>query len=93
MAPAKQATQAPPQEEEFVNSVLDETASVAPPRYFTIPGRDPFAPACAAFRRRTFLESRIVYKTCRYLRTIRRPRKRPPDPAHHPPRPPHLAGR
>jgi ribonucleoside-diphosphate reductase alpha chain len=43
MATAKQATQAPPvQEEEFVNSVLDEEASVAPMRYFTIPGRDPF---------------------------------------------------
>src|SRR6188472_3152230 len=43
MATAKQATQAPPvQEEEFVNSVLDEEASVAPKRYFTIPGRDPF---------------------------------------------------
>ena len=42
MATAKQATQAPPQEEEFVNSILDEEASVAPKRYFTIPGRDPF---------------------------------------------------
>ena len=45
MASAKQATQtaqAPPQEEEFVNSVLDGEASVAPRRYFTIPGRDPF---------------------------------------------------
>jgi ribonucleoside-diphosphate reductase alpha chain len=42
MATAKQATQAPQQEEEFVNSVLDEEASVAPKRYFTIPGRDPF---------------------------------------------------
>ena len=45
MASAKQATQtaqAPPQEEEFVNSVLDGEASVAPKRYFTIPGRDPF---------------------------------------------------
>src|SRR4026207_1626046 len=43
MATAKQATQAPPvEEEEFVNSVLDEEASVAPKRYFTIPGRDPF---------------------------------------------------
>jgi ribonucleoside-diphosphate reductase alpha chain len=41
MATAKQATQAP-QEEEYVNSVLDEGASVAPRRYFTIPGRDPF---------------------------------------------------
>src|SRR6476659_2128060 len=45
MATAKQATQtaqAPSQEEEFVNSVLDEEASVGPKRYFTIPGRDPF---------------------------------------------------
>jgi ribonucleoside-diphosphate reductase alpha chain len=46
MATAKQATQAPqapqPEEGEFINSVLDDTASVAPPRYFTIPGRDPF---------------------------------------------------
>jgi ribonucleoside-diphosphate reductase alpha chain len=42
MATAKQATQAPPQEEEFVNGVLDEEASVGPRRYFTIPGRDPF---------------------------------------------------
>ena len=45
MATAKQATQTaqpPPKEEEFVNSVLDEEASVTPKRYFTIPGRDPF---------------------------------------------------
>ncbi len=43
MATAKQATQAPQeQEQEFVNSVLDEEASVAPRQYFTIPGRDPF---------------------------------------------------
>jgi ribonucleoside-diphosphate reductase alpha chain len=41
MATAKQATQAP-QEQEIVNSVLDDEASVAPRRYFTIPGRDPF---------------------------------------------------
>ena len=43
---AKQATQAPQtqgvEHEEFVNSVLDDKASVAPRRYFTIPGRDPF---------------------------------------------------
>jgi ribonucleoside-diphosphate reductase alpha chain len=40
---AKQATQAlEKQEEEFVNSVLDEGASVTPRRYFTIPGREPF---------------------------------------------------
>src|ERR671923_124670 len=44
MATAKQATQAPqePVQDEFVNTVLDEEASVAPRRYFTIPGRDPF---------------------------------------------------
>ncbi|MGB8349426.1 MAG: vitamin B12-dependent ribonucleotide reductase [Gaiella sp.] len=41
MATAKQATQAP-EEQEYVNSVLDDEASVASPRYFTIPGRDPF---------------------------------------------------
>ena len=40
---AKQATQsAPRRREEYVNSVLDEEASVTPKRYFTIPGRDPF---------------------------------------------------
>src|SRR5512134_1047495 len=44
MATAKQARQAPqaPQEEDVVNTVVDETAGVAPKRYFTIPGRDPF---------------------------------------------------
>src|SRR6476659_10884554 len=43
MATAKQATQAPQEhEQEYVNAVLSEEASVAPPRYFTIPGRDPF---------------------------------------------------
>src|SRR4026209_2227266 len=41
MATAKQATQAP-EEQEYVNSVLDDEASAASPRYFTIPGRDPF---------------------------------------------------
>ncbi len=41
MATAKQATPAP-QEQDYVNAVLDEEASVAPRRYFTIPGRDPF---------------------------------------------------
>ena len=40
MATAKQATQAT--QDEFVNAVLDEEASVAPRRFFTIPGRDPF---------------------------------------------------
>src|SRR6187397_2394717 len=41
MATAKQATQAP-EEQEYVNSVLDDEASVASPRYFTVPGIDPF---------------------------------------------------
>src|SRR5215831_6205228 len=27
---------------EIVNTVVEEEASVAPPRYFTVPGRDPF---------------------------------------------------
>jgi ribonucleoside-diphosphate reductase alpha chain len=40
MATAKQATQAP--QEEVVNTVIDAEATVAPRRYFTIPGRDPF---------------------------------------------------
>src|SRR5262245_10266591 len=45
MATAKQATQAPQTEiddAEVVNTVIDGTASVAPRRFFTIPGRDPF---------------------------------------------------
>ncbi len=45
MATAKQATQAPQteiDEVEVVNTVIDGTASVAPRRFFTIPGRDPF---------------------------------------------------
>nr|MBA2294456.1 hypothetical protein [Actinomycetota bacterium] len=44
MATAKQTTQAPQtqEHEEIVNTVLHEEASVAPRRYFTIPGRDPF---------------------------------------------------
>ena len=29
-------------QEDFVNVVVDETASVTPGRFFTIPGRDPF---------------------------------------------------
>jgi len=46
MATAKQ-TKIPQQDaaatqDEIVNSVVDETASVAPQRFFTIPGRDPF---------------------------------------------------
>jgi ribonucleoside-diphosphate reductase alpha chain len=44
MATAKQATPDThaTREEEIVNTVVDEEASVAPPRMFTIPGRDPF---------------------------------------------------
>ena len=41
MASAKQA-QAPVTPDEYVNTVVDEGASVAPRRFFTIPGRDPF---------------------------------------------------
>ena len=42
MATAKEATQVPEALEEYVNTVVDSEASVAPRRYFTIPGRDPF---------------------------------------------------
>ncbi len=43
MATAKQATQATPEQDvEFENVVVAESASVAPNRFFTIPGRDPF---------------------------------------------------
>ena len=28
--------------DEYVNTVVDESASITPKRYFTIPGRDPF---------------------------------------------------
>ena len=45
MATAKQATQAPQQskeEAEVVNTVVNDAATVAPRRFFTIPGRDPF---------------------------------------------------
>ena len=45
MATAKQATQAAQQskeEAEVVNIVVDDAATVAPRRFFTIPGRDPF---------------------------------------------------
>jgi ribonucleoside-diphosphate reductase alpha chain len=43
MALAKDATQAPaPAQEDIVNTVIDGEASVAPGRFFTIPGRDPF---------------------------------------------------
>ena len=41
MAQAKQA-QAPVTPEDYVNTVVDEGASVAPRRFFTVPGRDPF---------------------------------------------------
>src|SRR5436309_1393635 len=44
MATAKQASQAPASaNQEVVNVVVDGEASVAPLRFFTIPGRDPFA--------------------------------------------------
>jgi ribonucleoside-diphosphate reductase alpha chain len=43
MATSKEATQAAEAPtEEYVNTVVDEEAHVTPPRYFTIPGRDPF---------------------------------------------------
>ena len=45
MATAKQATQAAQEskeEAEVVNIVVDDAATVAPRRFFTIPGRDPF---------------------------------------------------
>jgi ribonucleoside-diphosphate reductase alpha chain len=42
MATAKEATQAPQAAEEYVNTVADGEAHVAPGRFFTIPGRDPF---------------------------------------------------
>ena len=45
MATARQTEEAPqatPATEEVVNTVVDEKASVAPRRYFTTPGRDPF---------------------------------------------------
>ena len=43
MALAKDATQAPASaQEDIVNTVIDGEASVAPGRFFTIPGRDPF---------------------------------------------------
>ncbi len=42
MATAKEAPQVSEALEEYVNTVVDSEASVAPQRYFTIPGRDPF---------------------------------------------------
>ena len=42
MATAKEAPQVSEALEEYVNTVVDSEASVAPRRYFTIPGRDPF---------------------------------------------------
>src|SRR5512132_2776109 len=46
MATAKQTKdamqEAGPAHEEITNVVVEETASVAPGRFFTIPGRDPF---------------------------------------------------
>jgi hypothetical protein len=47
MATAKQTKDAMQEagsaHEEITNVVVEETASVAPGRFFTIPGRDPFA--------------------------------------------------
>ena len=45
MATARQAPQSETvaiDDEQLVNTVVEEEASVAPRRYFTIPGRDPF---------------------------------------------------
>jgi len=43
MATAKQATpDTEATQEEYVNAVRDEEATVTPARYFTIPGRDAF---------------------------------------------------
>jgi ribonucleoside-diphosphate reductase alpha chain len=42
MATTQNATSAPEAVEEFVNTVADADAVVAPPRFFTIPGRDAF---------------------------------------------------
>jgi ribonucleoside-diphosphate reductase alpha chain len=42
MATANEVTQVPEALEEYVNTVVDGEASVAPPRFFTIAGRDPF---------------------------------------------------
>ncbi len=42
MATAKQIKEAATPQDEYVNAVVDETASVTPKRFFTIPGRDPF---------------------------------------------------
>ncbi len=36
------ATLVPAATDDYVNAVVDETASITPPRFFTIPGRDPF---------------------------------------------------
>ena len=42
MATAKQKDQAIEATDDVVNVVVEETASVTPGRFFTIPGRDPF---------------------------------------------------
>ena len=45
MATAKQTKELMPdatQQDEVINVVVEETASVTPGRFFTIPGRDPF---------------------------------------------------
>ncbi len=39
---ATAATVTPAATDDYVNAVIDEGAGVAPPRFFTIPGRDPF---------------------------------------------------
>ena len=42
MATTRQTKDAAAPQEEVVNVVVEETASVTPGRFFTIPGRDPF---------------------------------------------------
>ncbi len=42
MATARETKEATAPQNETVNAVVEETASVAPGRFFTIPGRDPF---------------------------------------------------
>ncbi len=42
MATAKEARTVPEAPQEYVNTVVDGQATVAPRRFFTIPGRDPF---------------------------------------------------
>ena len=42
MATTRQTKDAAAPQEEILNVVVEDTASVAPGRFFTIPGRDPF---------------------------------------------------